>query len=99
LLEPPWAAPAATVPEMTPVAASISRPGGKPVAEAYTQIAGQKIAQTAFVWDPIEQLLAASPQAAWIASTSHCRSRRRIGPFLVSFAVFGSGFAGRGSLR
>jgi GNAT superfamily N-acetyltransferase len=38
--------------------------GGKPVAEAFTQIAGHKIAQTAFVWDPIQQLLAASPQAS-----------------------------------
>ncbi|MEA2732158.1 MAG: hypothetical protein QOF70_6633, partial [Acetobacteraceae bacterium] len=27
-------------------------------------IAGQTVAQTAFVWDPIEQLLAASPQAS-----------------------------------
>lgn len=40
------------------------RLGGKPVAESYTQIAGQKILQTAFVWDPIQQLLAASPQAS-----------------------------------
>ena len=40
------------------------RLGGKPIAEATTQIAGQKIAQTAFVWDPIQQLLAASPQAS-----------------------------------
>nr|WP_294553994.1 GNAT family N-acetyltransferase [uncultured Rhodopila sp.] len=40
------------------------RLGGKPVAEATTQFAGQKIAQTAFVWDPIQQLLAASPQAS-----------------------------------
>jgi ribosomal protein S18 acetylase RimI-like enzyme len=40
------------------------RLGGKPVAETYTQIAGQKISQTAFVWDPIQQLLAASPQAS-----------------------------------
>ncbi|MFL5257924.1 MAG: GNAT family N-acetyltransferase [Rhodopila sp.] len=38
--------------------------GGKPVAEAFTQIAGHKIPQTAFVWDPIQQLLAASPQAS-----------------------------------
>ena len=40
------------------------RLGGKPVAEATTQIAGQKIVQTAYVWDPIQQLLAASPQAS-----------------------------------
>ncbi len=40
------------------------RLGGKPVAEATTQIAGQKIPQTAYVWDPIQQLLAASPQAS-----------------------------------
>jgi GNAT superfamily N-acetyltransferase len=40
------------------------RLGGKAVAEATTQIAGHKIAQTAFVWDPIQQLLAASPQAS-----------------------------------
>ena len=40
------------------------RLGGKPVAESVTQIAGQKILQTAFVWDPIQQLLAASPQAS-----------------------------------
>jgi hypothetical protein len=40
------------------------RLGGKPAAEATTQIAGQRLAQTAFVWDPIQQLLAASPQAS-----------------------------------
>ena len=40
------------------------RLGGKPVAEAMIQFAGQKVPQTAFVWDPIEQLLAASPQAS-----------------------------------
>ena len=28
------------------------------------RIAGQPVAQTAFVWDPIERLLAASPQAS-----------------------------------
>jgi GNAT superfamily N-acetyltransferase len=38
------------------------RLGGKPAAEAMIQFAGQKVAQTAFVWDPIERLLAASPQ-------------------------------------
>jgi ribosomal protein S18 acetylase RimI-like enzyme len=36
--------------------------GGKPVAEAEIQFAGRPVVQTAFVWDPIERLLAASPQ-------------------------------------
>ena len=36
--------------------------GGRPVAEAMIQFAGQKVPQTAFVWDPIERLLAASTQ-------------------------------------
>ncbi|MBV9250141.1 MAG: GNAT family N-acetyltransferase [Acetobacteraceae bacterium] len=40
------------------------RLGGKPVAEAMIQFAGQQVMQTAFVWDPIERLLAASPQAS-----------------------------------
>ena len=40
------------------------RLGGKPVAESITQISGEKIPQTAFVWDPIDLLLAASPQAS-----------------------------------
>jgi GNAT superfamily N-acetyltransferase len=40
------------------------RLGGKSVAEQTIQIAGTSVAQTAFVWDPIEQLLAASPQAS-----------------------------------
>ena len=40
------------------------RLGGRSVAEQTIQIAGQAVAQTAFVWDPIEQLLAASPQAS-----------------------------------
>jgi ribosomal protein S18 acetylase RimI-like enzyme len=40
------------------------RLGGKPVAEAVIQFAGQKVPQTAIVWDPIERLLAASPQAS-----------------------------------
>ncbi len=40
------------------------RLGGKPVAETAIQIGGEKILQTAFMWDPIEQLLAASPQAS-----------------------------------
>lgn len=34
--------------------------GGKPVAEAEIQFAGQMLIQTAFVWDPIDRLLAAS---------------------------------------
>ena len=36
--------------------------GGKPAAEAAIQFAGRQVIQTAFVWDPIERLLAASPQ-------------------------------------
>jgi ribosomal protein S18 acetylase RimI-like enzyme len=40
------------------------RLGGKPVAEAMIQFAGQKVSQTAFVWDPIERLLAPSQQAS-----------------------------------
>ena len=40
------------------------RLGGKPAAEAQIRFAGQPIDQTAFVWDPIERLLAASPQAS-----------------------------------
>ncbi len=39
------------------------RLGGKPVAEAAIRFAGQPVVQTAFVWDPIERLLAASPQS------------------------------------
>jgi ribosomal protein S18 acetylase RimI-like enzyme len=38
------------------------RLGGKPAAEAAIQFAGRQVIQTAFVWDPIERLLAASPQ-------------------------------------
>jgi ribosomal protein S18 acetylase RimI-like enzyme len=38
------------------------RLGGRPVAEAMIQFAGTKLPQTAFAWDPIERLLAASPQ-------------------------------------
>ncbi len=38
------------------------RLGGKPGAEATIQFAGAKLPQTAFIWDPIERLLAASPQ-------------------------------------
>jgi GNAT superfamily N-acetyltransferase len=40
------------------------RLGGRPVAEAALRIGGEKIQQTAFVWDPITLLLAASPQAS-----------------------------------
>src|SRR6185437_5218379 len=40
------------------------RLGGKPAAEAVIQFAGQHVPQTAFVWEPIERLLAASPQAS-----------------------------------
>ncbi|MDR3531107.1 MAG: GNAT family N-acetyltransferase [Rhodopila sp.] len=40
------------------------RLGGRPVAEQTIQIAGQAVTQTAFVWDPIEQLLAAASQAS-----------------------------------
>lgn len=36
--------------------------GGKPVAEAQIRFAGRDVLQTAFVWDPIERLLAANPQ-------------------------------------
>lgn len=38
------------------------RLGGKPAAEAAIQFAGRQVIQTAFVWDPIDRLLAASPQ-------------------------------------
>jgi GNAT superfamily N-acetyltransferase len=40
------------------------RLGGKPVAEARIRFAGQPVVQMALVWDPIERLLAASPQAS-----------------------------------
>ena len=40
------------------------RLGGKPVAEASVQVAGQSVIQVAFAWDPIERLLAASPQSS-----------------------------------
>lgn len=40
------------------------RLGGKPVAEAQIRFAGQPVVQTALAWDPIERLLAASPQAS-----------------------------------
>jgi hypothetical protein len=38
------------------------RLGGRPAADAVIQFAGARVPQTAFVWDPIERLLAASPQ-------------------------------------
>lgn len=37
---------------------------GKPVAEAQVQVGGQTVAQTAYVWDPIEKLLETSRQGA-----------------------------------
>jgi ribosomal protein S18 acetylase RimI-like enzyme len=40
------------------------RLGGRTVAEQTIQIAGQDVAQTALIWDPIELLLAASPQSS-----------------------------------
>ncbi len=40
------------------------RLGGRAVAEAATQVGGQPVIQTAFVWDPIEKLLQASTQAS-----------------------------------
>lgn len=40
------------------------RLGGRPAAEQVVPFAGQDVPQIAFVWDPIEQLLAASPQAS-----------------------------------
>lgn len=41
-----------------------ARLGGRAVAEQTTQVGGAQVAQTAFVWDPIERLLQASPQAS-----------------------------------
>ena len=38
------------------------RLGGKSVAENTIQVGGEPIVQTAFVWDPIDRLIAASPQ-------------------------------------
>ncbi|MGE0419908.1 MAG: N-acetyltransferase family protein [Acetobacteraceae bacterium] len=38
------------------------RLGGRPVAESTTQVAGRSVAQTAFVWDPIDQMLTTSTQ-------------------------------------
>jgi hypothetical protein len=40
------------------------RLGGRAVAESVTEVGGQALIQTAFVWDPIEKLLQASPQAS-----------------------------------
>ncbi len=40
------------------------RLGGRAVAESVTVVGGQSLIQTAFVWDPIEKLLQASPQAS-----------------------------------
>jgi ribosomal protein S18 acetylase RimI-like enzyme len=39
------------------------RLGGRPSAEADVLVGGQPVVQSAFVWDPIERLLQASPQA------------------------------------
>ena len=39
-----------------------TRLGGRAQAETTVQVGGQKVIQTAFVWDPIERLLASSPQ-------------------------------------
>jgi len=38
------------------------RLGGRPVAESVIRVAGQPVAQTAFLWNPIALLLQASPQ-------------------------------------
>lgn len=40
------------------------RLGGRSVAEAEVRVAGQGLIQTAFTWDPIDKLLAASPQSS-----------------------------------
>jgi GNAT superfamily N-acetyltransferase len=54
------------------------RLGGKPTAEAVIQFAGQHVPQTAFVWDPIEKLLAASPQESQRSpSATACIGRGR----------------------
>lgn len=39
------------------------RLGGRPVSESTISVGGRPVAQTAFVWDPIERLLTASPSA------------------------------------
>jgi ribosomal protein S18 acetylase RimI-like enzyme len=41
-----------------------SRLGGKPVAEQTIKVGGAPVVQVAFVWDPIERLLQASPTAS-----------------------------------
>ncbi len=38
------------------------RLGGRPAAHAQVAVAGQQVPQVAYVWDPIERLLASSPQ-------------------------------------
>ena len=38
------------------------RLGGRPAANAHAAVAGQRIPQVAYAWDPIGRLLAASPQ-------------------------------------
>jgi len=40
------------------------RLGGRPAAEATIRVGGRGVLQTAFVWDPIERLLAASARAS-----------------------------------
>jgi GNAT superfamily N-acetyltransferase len=40
------------------------RLGGTQAAEAPIKVAGHSVMQTAFVWDPIQRLLASSPQAS-----------------------------------
>lgn len=37
--------------------------GGRAVAESHTRVAGQKLAQIAFAWDPIERLVASTSRA------------------------------------
>ena len=39
------------------------RLGGKPAATGTTRVAGQDVAQTAYVWDPIDKLIQATAQA------------------------------------
>ena len=38
------------------------RLGGRPAATAHAAVAGQRVPQVAYVWDPIGRLLASSPQ-------------------------------------
>ena len=40
------------------------RRGGRSSAEKTVEVGGQSVIQTAFVWDPIERLIAASPKAS-----------------------------------